>query len=364
MTEVAEKESTELVIVPSKESALETFKAEKGLDPYLLTIRRELDNFLANPPSLDTATGRKAYASMAHKIARSKTAVDNIGKELVADLKQLPKTIDAERKRWRDQLDEWRDEARGPLNEWEAAEEARKAKHEAGIKHIKDCAMGLIGGEPQPYGLLFRELEEKVVVDESWEEYEAEAHRAKAEALTTLKAAFADHQKREAEQAELERLRQEAAERERKEYEAQIARQAEERARREAEQAAQAEREAAARREQEAKAEAERKEREHQEAIAKAKRDAELAEQRAKEEYDRKERERIAEQQRQEQAKLDAERRQREEVERRQADVEHLRRINQAAMQAMIDGGMPEQCAKDAVTLIIQGKVPNISINY
>ena len=79
MTEVAEKESAELVIVPSKETALEVFKAEQGLDPYLQTIRQELDAFLASPPSLDTATGRKAYASMAFKIARSKTAIDKVG---------------------------------------------------------------------------------------------------------------------------------------------------------------------------------------------------------------------------------------------------------------------------------------------
>lgn len=374
MAEVAEKESTDLITVPSKETALDVFKAEQGLDPYLQTIRQELDAFLASPPSLDTATGRKAYASMAHKIARSKTAIDNIGKELVADLKQLPKTIDAERKRWRDQLDEWRDEARGPLNEWEAAEEARVARHGQAIDLLRWTAADIDD-------LSSAELKERLAsteatkVDESWEEYEAEAHRVKDVTVSTLRAAVAKREKYEADQAELERMRQEAAAREQKEREAQIAREAEERARREAEQAAQAEREAAARREQaardeaarterEAKEAAERREREHQEAISKAKRDAELAEQRAKEEYERKERERIAEQQRQEQAKLDAERRQREEVERRQADVEHRRRINQAAMQAMIDGGMPEQCAMDAIKLIAQGKVPNISINY
>lgn len=363
MTEVAEKESTELVTVPSKETALEVFKAEQGLDPYLQTIRQELDNFLAEPPSLDTATGRKAYASMAHKIARSKTAIDNIGKELVADLKQLPKTIDAERKRWRDQLDAWRDEARGPLNEWEAAEEARIDKHKTGIEVMQRFAEELDDEDASTLSATIAHVE-AIEIGTEWEEFEAEAHRVKAVSITTLKAALERRQKYEAEQAELERLRQEAAEREQKEREAQIAREAEERARREAEEKARAEREAAARREQEAKAEAERKEREHQEAIARAQRDAQLAEQRAKEEYERKERERIAEQQRQEQARLDAERRQREEAERRQADVEHRRRINQAAMQAMIDGGMPEQCAKDAITLIAQGKVPGVTINY
>ncbi|MCO7218125.1 hypothetical protein [Halomonas sp. OfavH-34-E] len=353
MTAVAEKESTELVTVPSKETALEVFKTDKGLDPYLATIREELDAFLAEPPTLDTAKGRQAYASMAHKIARSKTAIDNIGKELVADLKQLPKTIDAERKRWRDQLDAWRDEARGPLNEWEAAEEARKEKHEAGIRHIRDCAMGLIGGEPQPYGLLFRELEEKVVIDESWEEYEAEAHRAKADAMATLKAAFAEHQKREAEQAELERLRQEAAEREQKEREERIAREAEERARREAEAAAQAERDAAARREAEAKAAAERREREHKEAIERQRREAEAERQRIEDEHRRREEERLAD-----------ERRQQDELARRQADKEHRARINRAALEAMIDGGMPEDCAKTAITLIAKGQIPSITINY
>ena len=363
MTEVAEKESTDLITVPSKETALDVFKDEKGLDPYLLTIRRELDRFLENPPSLDTKKGRDAYASMAFKIARSKTTIDNIGKELVADLKQLPKTIDAERKRWRDQLDEWRDEARGPLNEWEAAEEARKTQHCLNIESIAILGADIDDSNSAALQENIDHLE-RVVIDGSFEEYEAEAHRVKAASLATLKAALERRQKYEADQAELERMRKEAAKREQKEREAQIAREAEERARREAEEKAQAEREAAARREQEAKAEAERKEREHQEAIAKAQRDAELAEQRAKEEYGRKERERIAEQQRQEQAKLDAERREREEVERRQANVEHRRKINQAAMQAMIDGGMPEQCAMDAIKLIAQGKVPGVTINY
>lgn len=364
MTEVAEKESAELVIVPSKETALEVFKAEQGLDPYLQTIRQELDAFLASPPSLDTATGRKAYASMAFKIARSKTAIDKVGQELVADLKQLPKTIDAERKRWRDQLDEWRDEARGPLNEWEAAEEARKEKHNSNVMHLSQYGEN---ASQQLESEVLRNMIESVeaaAIDESWEEFEAEAHRAKAKSLEALRGALEARLQYEVEQAELERLRQEAAQREQKEREERIAREAEERAQREAEQAAQAEREAVAQREQQARDEAARKDREHQEAIAKAQRDAEAERQRIQAEHDRKERERVAEQQRQEQERLDTERRQQEEVARRQANVEHRRKINQTAMQAMIDGGMPEQCAKDAIALIARGQVPGITINY
>jgi len=352
MTAVAEKPQTELVAVPAKETALAVFKEEQGLDPYLKTIRQEVDAFLADPPSLDTNKGRQAYASMAHKIARSKTAIDGVGKELVADLKELPKKIDAERKRWRDTLDGWRDEVRGPLNEWEAAEEARRARHGQAVDLLRWTAADLDE-------LDSAELKERLAtaeatkVDESWEEYEAEAHRVKEVTVSTLRVAVEKRVQYEAEQAELAQLRAEAEAREQKEREERIAREAEERARREADERAQAEREAAARREQEAKEAAERREREHQEAIEKAKREAEEEQERIRAEHRRMEEERLAEQRRQE-----------AEAAQRQANKEHRARVNRTAMQAMIDGGVPQDCAKQAITLIAKGEVPGVTINY
>lgn len=345
MTAVAEKPQTELVTVPAKETALAVFKEEQGLDPYLKTIRQEVDAFLAEPPSLDTNKGRQAYASMAHKIARSKTAIDGVGKELVADLKELPKKIDAERKRWRDTLDDWRDEVRGPLNEWEADEERRRAEHEGGIARLRELAEGLDETDSQGLKTLLAEVE-GTRIDQAWEEYEAEAHRVKEVSVTTLRSALQRREQYEAEQAELAQLRAEAEAREQKEREERIAREAEERARREADERAQAEREAAARREQEAKEAAERREREHQEALAQAQRDAEQAAQRERERHE-------AEQ-----------RRQQEEAARRQADKEHRARVNRAALQAMLENGMPEDCAKQAITLIARGEIPGIVINY
>ena len=41
----------------------------------------------------DHQKGRDAIASMAHKVARSKTYIDNAGKDTVAELKTLPKQI-------------------------------------------------------------------------------------------------------------------------------------------------------------------------------------------------------------------------------------------------------------------------------
>jgi flagellar motility protein MotE (MotC chaperone) len=60
---------------------------------------------------------------MAHKVARSKTYIDNAGKDLVAELKALPKQIDESRRVVRERLDALKDEVRRPLTEWEAEQE-------------------------------------------------------------------------------------------------------------------------------------------------------------------------------------------------------------------------------------------------
>lgn len=38
--------------------------------------------------------------------------------------------------------------------------------------------------------------------------------------------------------------------------------------------------------------------------------------------------------------------------------------LNNEALAAFIAGGMPEECAKQAITMIAQRKIPHISINY
>ncbi|MCF6780881.1 hypothetical protein [Stutzerimonas stutzeri] len=352
--------STELALVPPKETALQVFQAANGLDPYLQQIRAEIDSFV---PDVSTKKGRDAIASIAHKVARSKTALDNVGKELVAELKEIPKKIDAERKRMRDTLDAWRDEVRAPLNEWEQAEADRVAKHEDRITMMREFASE--SGEYDAQYLADRIAQlEAIKVGADWEEFEAEAHRVKAATLTTLQLALTKRQAYEAEQAELERLRAEAAQREQKEREERIAREAAEQAQREAEQRAQAERDAAKKREADAKAAAEqrelqlkleaeqsaRRELEAQQRAEQAERDAEAKAQAAA----------AAERQRQadEQARIEAE------AKAREADKAHKAAINRAALEAFVAGGMTEECAKQAVTLIAKRQIPNVSIAY
>lgn len=351
---------SEIIVLPPAETALQVFTTPAGLDPYLEKIKQELDAFV---PDVTTKKGRDAIASMAHKVARSKTALDNIGKELVAELKDVPKKIDAERKRMRDTLDAWKDDVRRPLTEWEEAEEARVNRHKAGLSWFELRATENSTLDAAELKAAIFEVE-RVDVGQAWEEFEAEAHRAKAKALESLKAALEKREAYEAEQAELARLRAEAAAREQKEREERIAREAEERAKREAEAQAQAERDAAAQREAQAKADAERRELELKLTAERAERERAEAEQRAVQaEKDAEaraqaaaqaERQRIAD----EEAKVKAEEKRREE------DKAHKGKVNRAALKALVEGGLTEDAAKIAITLIAQGKVPSVRVIY
>ena len=352
--------TTDLIALPPKETALQVYSAPQGLDPYLAKIKEELDAFV---PDVSTKKGRDAIASIAYKVAKGKTALDNIGKDLVAELKDVPKKIDAERKRMRDLLDQWKDEVRAPLTAWEEAEEARQARHKAGIEWFHLRAKEFHDLDLQELRASLAEVEGKAV-DQSWEEFEAEAHRAKAKALEPLTAAVAAREKHEAEQAELAKLRAEAAAREQKDREERIAREAAERAQREAEAKAQAEREAAIKREAEATAAAERRELELKLAAERAEREKAEAlqrEQQAKADAERKAAEAVAEEQRRVAAQAAAEAK---EAERREKDKAHKAAVNRAALEALVAGGISEADAKTVITLIAKKAVPAVTISY
>ena len=364
-------EATELAELPPQETALAVYSKPNGLDPWLDKIRAEVTGHV---PDLKTKKGRDAIASLAFKVRKAKTALDGVGKEQVDRLKEIPKKIDAERKRMRDVLDALADEVRAPLDQWEQAEEARQQRHQQGIEWFR-----LRADENRDLDAVeLRATLEQVnarVVDASWEEYEAEAHRVKARALEALRQALAAREKHDADQAELARLRAETAAREQKDREERIAREAAAEAQRKADERAQAERDAAARREAEAR-----------EAADKARLEADLADQRRiaaeqQAEIDRAaaaERERVAAEQAEQrriQAVEEAAAAERQRIAdeqaalaaealRREADIAHKAGINRAALDAFVLGGMPPECAKQAVTLIAKGLIPNIRITY
>ena len=384
--------NTELAAVPPAETALAVYSKPNGLDPWLDQVRAKVDEFKKVLPDLKTRKGREAYASMAHSIAKSKTALEAVGKEISAKQKEIPKLIDAERRRVWDTLEAWQKEVRKPLDDWQAAEDARVDKHNDAIQQIKDLAIFEASPTAGHLTNIIADLE-LLEIGDSWEEFLAEAAQVKDQTLSKLRALYTERARYEAEQAELIRLRAEAEAQAQRDRDAQIAREAEERARHEAEQRAQAERDAAARREQElidqaaaaqraseqaardAEAQAERQRLQLEQQAEQARLAAEQAEANRIAAEQRAEQERQAAAKRAEQAAEQAradERRRADaaaaeilrQQEAREADLEHKKQINRAALEAFIAGGMTEECAKQAITLIAQRKIPAISISY
>ncbi|MCM7018723.1 hypothetical protein [Enterobacter asburiae] len=320
-------EVTDLVVI-EKQNAMAVFTTKEQLDPIIEAIEKEARSLV---PDVSTRKGRDAIASMAHKVARSKTYIDNAGKDLVAELKALPKQIDESRRIVRERLDALKDEVRRPLTEWEAEQERIKAEEAMNALHAEALEMNI---------KFDQELAAKFEADHEM-------------ALLMNKDFDRDReeQRRQAEQAQRERderLKQEAAEQ----------------ARRDAEAKHKAEIEAAARREAEEKARAELAERQRVEAEQRAAREKQEAEERARRE---KEEAVAAERRRQEEAeaaRLAEEQRKAEEEARRAADKEHRRTVNRRVYADLIAQGIPEEFAQKAVLAIAGGKVQHAHIKY
>lgn len=298
--------STELTIPQGADLAV-LFRQPQGMDAILARIEEQ-----ARAQVLDVTTkkGRDAIASLAHKIARSKTALDDAGKALNEDARRQINAVDAERRKVRDRLDALKDEVRAPLTKWEADEAARVDALKARLERLRTAHTMLPDGatSEQISALLARV--EATAIDDSWAEFVVDAARFKDQAVATLRVLRDAATTREAEQAELARLRAEAearAEEDRKRAEAEAA----ERARLQAE--------------QEARERAERIEREKQEA---ARRAAEEAEARAKAEAERAAHE-AAEREAALQRQI-AEQAAREEQARRDAEIRHAREVAEA----------------------------------
>ena len=334
--------STELVSIP-KADALTVFTTPEQIDPILARIRQEIDAFV---PDITSKRGRDNVASMAYRVARSKTYLDGVGKELVDELKDVPKKIDASRKRIRETLDAWQKEVRRPLTEWEDAEEARTAR----IKGILAELQAVIDDKAERPALIIRERLDEVkaeaITEDRFGEYTGAAAELKDKAIAALEVHIATAEKRESDAADLARLRADAEVRAQAERDAKAKHDAEERERRAAEAAAAAERvkaEAAAKAAQDA---AERKEREHKAAIEAAERKAVEAAARAKAEVEAG----IA--------------REAAEKAKREADRDHRATINRAALAAFVESGIAEDVAKQVVTMIAAANSPHVTINY
>ena len=373
---------TQEIAVIDNTAIAQAFATPSGIDVLIQRIKSEAS---AEVPDLTTKKGRDRIASLAYKVSKTKTLVDDFGKELVAEEKKRLALIDADRKKWRDECDKLRDEIRKPLTDWEQTEADRIQRHKYAIQQLRELAALSMGADSASISGLIAQAE-AVTLGDHWQEFAADAGKAKDETLSILRLDLQRRQQYEAEQAELARLRAEAARREQEDRDRRIAEEAAAKARADAEAAARAEREAIeakARAEREAaerariaseqaearaKAEAEAAklheqdaERRRVESEERAKRDAQEAAERAERdrvaaveaERQRAERQRIAEQEAA--AKAQAE---------REANKEHMRRINREALAGIVAAGISEEQGKALIKAIASGSVPHIQIAY
>lgn len=292
-----------IVIKPA--NVMSVFTNADQIDPILQRIAEEARSLV---PDVTTVKGRKEIASIAYKVAQTKTYLDGLGKDLVSEMKELPKKVDANRKTMRDFLDSLRDEVRYPLTEWEAEQERieaeKKAAEEAAALAIK--------------------------VESDWE------------IALLMNQAF----DRNVEDMRIK------AEQERKEREDRIAAEAAEKARLDAEQKAAAEKAAAERREAEAKLAAEVAQRQQKEAEERAARiEKESAEREARARQEAAEQEQAA-------------RAEREAAEARQKDRDLRAAVHNDALADLIATGLTEEQGKAVVAAIVKQQIRHVSISY
>lgn len=317
------------LVVIEKKNAMAVFTNNDQLDPLIEAIEKEARSLV---PDVTTKKGRDAIASMAHKVARSKTYIDNAGKDLVAELKALPKQIDESRRVVRERLDALKDEVRRPLTEWEE-EQARIAAEKAAEEERQRI-----------------EAEQKAALEALRKQVEVDHEMA----LLMNDAFDREHAEKKAE-----------AERQRIAREEEIKRLAEEKAKREAAEQAQREIDAAAAREREAILAKERAEREQREAAERAEREKQAAieaeRRKAQEEADRIRRE--ADQR--EQARLAEEKRKADEQARREADVKHRKAVGTEIVKALLaNTSLTRDQAIEVLTAVKDGRIPHTGISY
>ena len=375
-------EAGALATIPAN-ALVAAFANPGGVEAILARIEADASAAAADL-DVSTATGRKAIASLAYKVARSKTALDGTGKDVKADIQARVNAIDAERRICRERLDALADEIRKPLDEYEAAEKARIQGHEDALARIEAAA--------DTEGLTSEQIANRLELlaqapERDWQEFRTRADRVTTNTTNALKVALAETKARE--EAEARAAAERAAEEARKAEEARIAAaeaqrvreeriaaeaaeaarlEAEARARVEAEKAERAARDVREAAERQARQEREAKER-AEAAARKAEEDRIAAEQRA----ERERQEAAAKVEREKAAAVEAERKRladeaaaaQAEADRRAANIAHRKRINGAALAALIEhAGVSEAAGKAVIEAIARQQIPAVSIRY
>lgn len=243
-TEPIKIEEDYSVTVTHKENLLSFFRNGANLDGLYNVVETKARALVAD---VTTKEGVSQIKSTARQIASIKKRVDDLGKDVVAELKDLPKQIDANRKKWREDMEALQEEIRKPVTEIE--------NRQAEIEEIRATHGKLALSGSEEIKAAIETIDKIELTGDKWKESLEDATAAVTAEKGALEVMLNAALKKEAEARELEELRKKQEEAERIIREQKIREEAERKAREEAEARAAAEK---ARLELE-KAEAERK---------------------------------------------------------------------------------------------------------
>ena len=243
------------VIVVDQERLQAFFSDGKNLDEVYGRIEK-----LAKGLGADVSTmyGVSQTKSCARQLASAKTKIDNLGKQVVAELKKLPGVIDENRRNFRDKMEALQAEIRRPVTEIEEREDE--------IDRIKAVHQQLIDADSATIRQNIESVKAIELTSEKWKGSLEKATKAVTGEINALETMLKAAEKREAEARELEELRKKQEEAERIIREQNIREEAERKAREEAEARAAAEKARLEREKQEAERKAAEAERAAQEA--------------------------------------------------------------------------------------------------
>lgn len=319
----------------------------------------------------ESKKGNKEARSHINTLRLTKGALERTRKAAKAESLRIGRAVDAEAEQIEARIEAMITVHQVKIDEIEQRENER-------ISAIKDKIAALAeihqGYAAKDYRFHIATLE-SVVIDDKWQEFIADAAKVKDASLARHRELLSEREKADAEAEELANLRKEAEARAQKdrddaiakaaagkaiadaalksEQEAAKARQAVEAA----EQKAKQEREAGERRELELKLQAEQAERRRIESEQKADQDKRDAAAKAGAEKQHAVEAEIARVAAAAKSEADA-------LAKREANKAHLTKINRAALAALVEGGISEECAKECIRLIAPGKVPAVQIHY
>lgn len=243
-------------VILAKRDALQSFFTDgKNLDGLYLQIEKMAKGLVADTSTKD---GIAQIKSCARQIASVKKKVDDIGKDVVADLKKLPGIIDNNRKTFRERMEDLQDEVRRPVTEIENREDE--------IDGIKGIHLKLAMADSAQIRNDLEYVKAIPLTEEKWHESLEKATKAVKGEISALELLLGAAEKREADARRLKELEEKQAEAERIIREQKIKEEAERRAREEAEARAAAEKARLEREKQEAERKAAEAERRAQEA--------------------------------------------------------------------------------------------------